>query len=136
MSESPYAMQVGEVLYVPKDLPTPNGAALVRFERAVGLEVLRRGHPSREGFRLILILTRLPPEELAAGMNVPLETFMAWLRGKEPLPVDAWNYVAAKARIAELMPSSERVEVWLGGATPTAPPPPAPSRLTGGKLRR
>lgn len=75
--------------------PHVPAALVIAFERALAVELARRGPISGETFRWIRKAASLERVELAQLLGVSMETIAAWEEERRPTDVAAWTLIAS-----------------------------------------
>lgn len=97
-------------------------ALVIAFERAVAVELARRGPISSETFRWIRKAAALERLELSQLLGVPMETIGSWEEERRAVDPAAWSLVAAIALDAHEgpRPLRSRVHGWRREAAAAA----------------
>lgn len=106
------------------DEPNVPAALVIAFERAVALELARRGPVSGETFRWIRKAAALERTELAQLLGVSVETIASWEEERRSPDAAAWVVVASIAldAVDGPRPLRSRMKSWRRAGRAVTPP--------------
>jgi DNA-binding XRE family transcriptional regulator len=103
--------------------PNVPAALVLAFERALAIELARRGPISGETFRWIRKAAALERTDLAQLLGVTVETIASWEEERRPTDIAAWTVVASIALDASEGPRPLRTRIRTRRCRRDAAPP-------------